>query len=186
MTTQTSEYLCRGEHETDQQINSISIYVGTDSGPDYQQAMTMALWQALRTEVDGQLPDGWIWTPDCGQLIGPAHAVAPDLGEILDEAWEAVVARWSEIEASVMPVLPVRAALDALPDDPIDRARAAGRLAEQIEQARDQAAAARRAAIHDATRVMSYEQVAQELGVTVSAINKAVSWHRTGRRPGPR
>lgn len=62
---------------------------------------------------------------------------------------------------------------------PTERARAAKAL---IDAAKATLSAVRREAIHEATREMSYGEVARALGISVSAVNAAVSgWRAAGR-----
>lgn len=58
---------------------------------------------------------------------------------------------------------------------PIDRARVAGVLVAHDTTAR--LAAIRRAAIYEATRTSSHATVAAALGVSLSAVNKAITEH---------
>lgn len=71
--------------------------------------------------------------------------------------------------------------LAAMP--PIDRARVAGLLVDH--DTTKAVGAVRRGAIYEETRVRSYADVAADLGVSLSAINKAISEHRRSRPDVP-
>lgn len=59
--------------------------------------------------------------------------------------------------------------------DPIERARRAPDL---IDRAKGTLSAIRREAIHEATRETSWDDVAAQLGVSVGAVNKAITAYR--------
>lgn len=167
------------------QYNGILGYLnGGDYSEDDTAALGEALFDALANEVDNRLPDGVTWQPSTSEFIHPVDGDdLPDQAEmaaLLETAWQAVVDQHDAIEAETLPVLQVAAVAAQLPDDPIERARVAGRVVDQARNAQERFANARRKAIYAATRVpgATYASVAEALGVSAAAINKAVTEFR--------
>lgn len=79
------------------------LYEG-DYTDNQRERLHNALIDALRAEVASRLPDGWAWYPYVSELLLPVtdRAVELDMGEILEQASEAVIARFEEIEAAAL------------------------------------------------------------------------------------
>lgn len=167
------------------QLYGIRAFVDGDDTltSDAKDTLAEALLDALETEVDKLLPDGSAWYPNSGRFDDPDDGDLPDseeMTELFSEAWQAVEARLADIEAATLGAIPadrdlLSRQIEAIPD-PVHRARVAGMLADSATTA--MCARLRAAAIHEATRgALTYAQVAERLGVSESAINKAVAAH---------
>jgi hypothetical protein len=157
---------------------------GGDHTQDERDALEAAMFAQFVDEVDDRLPEDVFWHPSTSEFAHPLNADLPDEEEmqaLFEAAWEAVAGRYDEIEAEVLPVLPAQQIVAELPDDPIERAKAAERLGREARDAQETFAKVRREAIHAATRYSSYAEVAEELGVSEAAINKAVTEHGRSR-----
>jgi hypothetical protein len=95
-------------------VDGILAYInGADYPEDVQDRMADALMAATEDEVNNRLPAGVTWYPNTSEIIGPIGAlvhVDDDmdgwLRDVMAEAWQAVVARFDTIEATVPGTVP--------------------------------------------------------------------------------
>lgn len=189
MTTTTT---CYGAELLDGGVRMNEILGYINSGEytaDQQDALSAALYDALRDEVDDLLPGGVTWQPATSSLLHPVGVEVPDedeIREIFAAAWAAVEGRYEQIEAEVLGALPatvdeLERALVAIAS-PVQRARVAGMLAAN-DTAR-MAARVRGEAIWEATRERgSAALVAERLGTGEAAIRKVIK-ERNQRNSG--
>lgn len=89
----------------DYQIDGWYGYINGGDYPDDQQAaLVEALMDAQESEFDKLLPDGCFWFPRLSEIHGPISATLEglDLDELLEQASNAVAARFEQIEAEAL------------------------------------------------------------------------------------
>jgi hypothetical protein len=88
------------------QMDGILAHInGGDYTDDQQGRLSQALFDAHRDEVDERLPQGVTWQPTTSEFLHPVNVEIPErdeMEEIFREAWQAVAARYDEIEAEAL------------------------------------------------------------------------------------
>lgn len=170
------------------QADGIMTYVGTDDTlTDHEREVLFeALFAAYRDEVDARLPEGVTWQPRTSEFVRPVDVDLPardELDELFAEAWQAVEARYEQIERQLLGTLPatvedLERELRAI-GDPIRRARVAGLLVDA--GMRQMAGRVRAEAVYEASRERSRDEVAQLLGTGTAAVGKLIYEHNQRR-----
>jgi len=173
------------------QADGILAYVdGDDTRTSHEKdVLVEALFAELRDEVDNRLPDGVSWQPRTSEFVHPVDVDLPDrdeMNELFTEAWQAVEARYEQIERRLFGALPatvedLEAELRAIAD-PIRRARVAGLLVDA--GMRQMAGRVRAEAVYEASRERSRGEVARLLGTGTAAVGKLIYEHN--QRSDPR
>lgn len=88
----------------DYQIDGWYGYINGYYPDDQQAALVGALMDAQESEFDKLLPDACVWFPRLSEIHGPIDASLEglDLDELLEQASNAVVARFEQIEAEAL------------------------------------------------------------------------------------
>lgn len=190
MTMTTTTY--GAEFGYEEQINGIIAWINgaDDLAADEKDKLADELFDELRREVNRRLPEDVSWWPHTSEFVKPAYVDLPapeEMAELFREAWNAVAGRLAEIERRLFGALPAtiedleRALLDIA--DPLRRARVAGLLTDPGTRAI--AARIRAAAVYEATRERSADDVAVLLGTGVAAIRKLIREHNRAEHAIP-
>lgn len=103
-TTTTTTYGARFDFMT--QCDGILDFLGEGTYEETDKnILAGALCHRLRDEVDARLPEGAFWMPFTSEFLHPVGAELPDadaMGELFDEAWQAVAANFVEIETATL------------------------------------------------------------------------------------
>lgn len=183
--TTTTAYRLPGQYMQDEQRRAIYAYInGGDYTQDEQEALVSAMFSALRDEVNDRLPGSWQWIPATTELLhdvdDPADPVE-GIGELFSAAWESVFARFEEIEAATLPVLPVtaidREVYERADGDSVAVVRAYTRLIDEAGAAQAHFAARRRREIQVLLSRPGATQasVAKVVGMTQGRVSQIVS-----------